>query len=44
MGFKASSATINVVDKKLKYPQVFRINAAADFNLGNGWQATLEAL
>lgn len=44
MGFKASSATINVVDKKFKYPQVFRINAAADFNLGNGWQATLEAL
>lgn len=44
MGFKASSATINVVDKKFKYPQVFRINAAADFNLGSGWQATLEAL
>lgn len=44
MGFKASSAMINVVDKKFKYPQVFRINAAADFNLGNGWQATLEAL
>lgn len=44
MGYSAGAATINVVDKKFKYPQVFRINAAADFNLGNGWQATLEAL
>ena len=44
MGFGASAATINVVDKKFKYPQVFRVNLAADFNLGNGWSATLEAL
>ena len=44
MGFKASSSTINVVDKRFKYPQVFRVNLAADINFGAGWQATLEAL
>lgn len=44
MGFKASSATINVVDKNFKYPQVFRVNLATDINFGAGWQATLEAL
>lgn len=44
LGFAKSSATINVVDKKFKYPQVFRVNLAADFNLGGGWEATLEAL
>lgn len=44
MGFQASSATINVVDKHFKYPQVFRVNLATDINFGAGWQATLEAL
>ena len=44
MGFNASSATINVVDKNFKYPQVFRVNLATDINFGAGWQATLEAL
>ncbi len=44
MGFKASSSTINVVDKNFKYPQVFRVNFATDINFGAGWQATLEAL
>ena len=43
-GFKASSSTINVVDKDFKYPQVFRVNLATDVNFGAGWQATLEAL
>lgn len=44
MGLGAGAATINVVDKKFKYPQVFRVNLAADFNIGNGWSATVEAL
>ncbi|MBO7272455.1 MAG: TonB-dependent receptor, partial [Bacteroidaceae bacterium] len=44
MGFKASSSTINVVNKNFKYPQVFRVNLATDINFGAGWQATLEAL
>ena len=43
-GFKASSSTINVVNKNFKYPQVFRVNLATDIDFGNGWQATLEAL
>jgi hypothetical protein len=38
------TSEIDVVDKNFKFPQVFRINLAADHTLGNGFKATVEAL
>lgn len=35
---------INVIDKKFKYPQVFRANLAWEQNLGRGYNLTVEAL
>lgn len=35
---------INVIDKKFKYPQVFRANLALEQHLGRGYNLTVEAL
>ena len=43
-GGKASNPTINTVDKKFKYPQVFRANLALEQIVGNGWKFTVEAI
>ena len=38
------TSEIDVVDKNFKFPQVFRINLAADHAFEHGFKATLEAL
>lgn len=40
----SSNPDIVTLDKKLKFPQVFRANLAVEQRLGNGWKLTLEGL
>ncbi|MBD8346854.1 MULTISPECIES: carboxypeptidase regulatory-like domain-containing protein [unclassified Dysgonomonas] len=40
----AMTSEIDVVDKKFKFPQVFRVNLAVDQNFGNGFRGSIEGL
>lgn len=42
-GTAIQSSTV-LIDRNFKFPQVFRVNAAVEKNLGNGFTATLEGL
>jgi outer membrane receptor for ferrienterochelin and colicin len=42
VGISLSKGPLNLISKKFKLPKVFRISAAIDKQLGNGWTTSLE--